>query len=278
MTYKTILLHVDNGRRWPARAEVAVELARRFEAHLVGLHAVTPVYSGAYRTVDAGPMVIEGQKQLALEHAKRAETMFRDAIQKGALANPEWQTSSDDALAAMALHSRYADLVVMGQPDLQDDSGVEPAFAHRLVLMAGRPVLFVPYIGPYGTLGKRVLLAWNATREAARAATDALPFLQAADEVCVVVVNPGGASHGQVPGADIGLYLARHGVHVKVEAIEGADIFHDAGNLLLSRAADLSSDLIVIGAYGHSRFSELVLGGVTRTMFQSMTVPVLMSH
>ena len=223
-------------------------------------------------------MVIEGQKQLALEQAKRAETMFRQALEKGALANADWRMSSDDALAAVALHSRYADLIVMGQPDLQDDSGVEPAFAHRLVLMAGRPVLFVPYIGPYGTLGKRVLLAWNATREAARAATDALPFLQAADEVCVVVVNPGGASHGQVPGADIGLYLARHGVHAKVEVIEGADIFHDAGNLLLSRAADLSSDLIVMGAYGHSRFSELVLSGVTRTMFESMTVPVLMSH
>jgi nucleotide-binding universal stress UspA family protein len=142
--------------------------------------------------------------------------------------------------------------------------------------MAGRPVLVVPYIGPSGTLGKRVLLAWNATREATRAATDALPFLQAADEVLVVLVKPHSISHGEVPGADIGLYLARHGVHVKVETIEGVDI--DAGNLLLSRAADLSSDLIVMGAYGHSRFSELVLGGVTRTMFESMTVPVLMSH
>jgi nucleotide-binding universal stress UspA family protein len=277
MTYKTILVHVDNGRRWPARVEVAVELAGRFEAHLVGLHAVALAYTRAYRTVEAGPLVIEGQKQLALEQAKRAETMFRQALEKGALANAEWRTSSDTH-AAVALHSRYADLILMGQPDLQDDSGVEPAFAHGLALMAGRPVLFVPYIGPSGTLGKRILLAWNATREAARAATDALPFLKAADEVCVVVINPGGASHGHVPGADIGLYLARHGVHAKVEVIEGADILHDAGNLLLSRAADLSSDLIVMGAYGHSRFSELVLGGVTRTMFESMTVPVLMSH
>jgi nucleotide-binding universal stress UspA family protein len=278
MTYKTILVHVDNGRRWPARVEVAVELAGRFEAHLVGLHAVTPVYTRAYRTVEHGPLVIEGQKQLALERAKRAETMFRQALEKRSLANADWRVSSNDALETVLLHSRCADLIVMGQPDLQDDSGVEPAFAHRLVLMAGRPVLFVPYIGPSGTLGKRILLAWNATREAARAATDALPFLKAADEVCVVVINPGGASHGHVPGADIGLYLARHGVHAKVEVIEGADILHDAGNLLLSRAADLSSDLIVMGAYGHSRFSELVLGGVTRTMFESMTVPVLMSH
>ena len=276
MPYKTILVHVDNGKRWPARAEVAVELAGRFEAHLVGLHAVTPAYTRAYRTVEAGPLVIEGEKQLALEQAKRGETMFRHLVEKSGPGNVDWRMSSDDALAAMVLHSRYADLIVMGQPDLQDDSGVEAAFAHRLVLMAGRPVLVVPYIGPSGTLGKRVLLAWNATREATRATTDALPFLRAADDVSVVLVKPDSTSHGEIPGADIGLYLARHGVHVKVETIEGVDL--DVGNLLLSRAADLSSDLIVMGAYGHSRFSELVLGGVTRTMFESMTVPVLMSH
>lgn len=276
MTYKTILAHVDNGKRWPARVEVAVELAARVQAHLVGLHAITPLSTQAYRTVEAGPMVIEGQKQLALEQAKRAETMFRRMVEEGALGDAEWRMSSDDALAAVALHSRYADLVVIGQPDLQDDSGVEPAFAHRLVLMAGRPVLFVPYIGPSGTLGKRVLLAWNATREATRAATDALPFLQAADEVWVVMVKPSSASHGELPGADVGAYLARHGVRVKVEAIEGAEV--DAGNQLLSRAADRSSDLIVMGAYAHSRFSEMVLGGATRTMLESMTVPVLMSH
>ena len=121
-----------------------------------------------------------------------------------------------------------------------------------------------------------MLLAWNATREATRAATDALPFLQAADEVWVVMVKPSSASHGELPGADVGAYLARHGVRVKVEAIEGAEV--DAGNQLLSRAADRSSDLIVMGAYAHSRFSEMVLGGATRTMLESMTVPVLMSH
>jgi len=276
MTYKTILVHVDNGSRWPARAEVAVDLAGRFQAHLVGLHAVTPAYSLAYQTVETDPLIIESEKRVALEQAKGAETAFRRTAEKGDSVSAEWRTSSGDALAALALHSRYADLVVIGQPDVQEDSGADMTFAHRLVLMAGRPVLVVPYIGAPGTIGKRVLLAWNATREATRATTDALPFLQAAEEVRVVLVKPDSSSHGEVPGADIGLYLARHCVQVKVENIEGVDV--DAGNLLLSRAADLSSDLIVMGAYGHSRFSELVLGGVTRTMFESMTVPVLMSH
>ncbi|HTR59345.1 MAG TPA: universal stress protein [Casimicrobiaceae bacterium] len=276
MTYKTILVHVDNGKRSPARVEVAAELAGRFDAHLVGLHAVTPPEARAYRTIAAGPAVIEDQRQRGLEQAKQAETLFRRAVDKAGVRDAEWRASSGDPVAGAALHSRYADLVVLGQPDLQDDSDVEPAFAQRLVLMAGRPALVVPYIGPASTLGKRVLLAWSATREATRAATDALPFLQAADEVWVVIVRPSRASHGELPGADIGLYLARHGVKVQVEAIEGTEI--DAGNQLLSRAADRSSDMIVMGAYGHSRFSEMVLGGATRKIFESMTVPVLMSH
>ena len=276
MTYKTILVHVDNGKRAAARVEVAAELAARFGAHLVGLYAVTPPEARAYRTIAAGPAVIEDQKQRGVEQAIQAETLFRRAADKAGIRDAEWRASSGDPVAAAALHSRYADLVVLGQPDLQEDPGVEASFAQRLVLMAGRPALVVPYIGPSSTLGKRVLLAWSATREATRAATDALPFLQAADEVWVVIVRPSRASHGDLPGADIGIYLARHGVQVKVESIEGTEV--DAGNQLLSRAADRSSDMLVMGAYGHSRFSEMVLGGATRTIFGSMTVPVLMAH
>jgi len=166
--------------------------------------------------------------------------------------------------------------VVVGQTDPSDGSGVLPDFPHQLVLTVGRPVLLVPYAGRFETLGRRILLAWNAGREATRATTDAIPFLRDAEEVNVVAVNPAGRQHGEVPGADIGLYLARHGVRVKVSNVQATEI--DVGNQLLSSAADLSSDLIVMGAYGHSRFAELVLGGVTRTMLESMTVPVLMTH
>jgi len=137
-------------------------------------------------------------------------------------------------------------------------------------------VLVMPYAGTFDVVGKRALLAWNASREATRATTDALPFLRAADKVVVAPVKPDRAAHGEAPGTDIGLYLSRHGVRVEVAAIEGTEL--DAGSALLSRAADLSIDLIVMGAYGHSRMSELILGGVTRTMMESMTVPVLMSH
>jgi len=252
MAYKTILVHLDDGKRCPGRLELAIRLAKRFDAHLVGLHA------------------------RAIEYAAEAEKKFRRAVARGGVSGADWRSSFDDVLQAVTLHARYADLVLIGQPESEGGSGVDPGFAHRLVLTAGRPVLVMPYAGKFETVGKRVLLAWNASREATRATTDALPFLQAADQVIVSPVKPDRAAHGDAPGADIGLYLTRHGVRVEVAAIEATDL--DAGNALLSRAPDLSIDLIVMGAYGHSRVSELILGGVTRTMLESMTVPVLMSH
>jgi nucleotide-binding universal stress UspA family protein len=174
------------------------------------------------------------------------------------------------------LHARYADLVVVGQPDEKDASGVEPDFVGRLLLAAGRPVLVVPYAGSFADTGKRVLVAWNASREATRALTDSIPLLREAEAVHVIAFDPAAAAHGEVPGADIGLYLARHGIKVTVSQQSAPDV--DVGNQLLSRAADLNADLIVMGAWGHSRLQELVMGGVTQTILQSMTVPVLLSH
>jgi nucleotide-binding universal stress UspA family protein len=276
MAYKTILVHLDSGKRCAARLDLAIGLARRNDAHLVGLHALTVVRLPAYAAVQAGPRVAEEQKRRAVEYAAEAEAAFKRAVDRAGLPGAEWRSSFDDVLEAVTLHARYADLVVIGQPEGDDGSGVDPGFSHRFVLAAGRPVLVIPYAGKFDTVGKRVLLAWNASREATRATTDALPFLKAADKVIVAPVKPDRAAHGEAPGTDIGLYLSRHGVRVEVAPIQGTDL--DAGNALLSRAADLSIDLIVMGAYGHSRVSELMLGGVTRTMLESMTVPVLMSH
>jgi len=190
----------------------------------------------------------------------------------------EWRSSTADALAVVTLHARYADLVIIAQDDGTGASGVSDQFAERLLLSAGRPVLVVPYAREKRPIGDNVLVAWNASREATRALTDALPLLQGAKQVHVAAFNPGAPNgqHGEVPGADIGLYLSRHGVKVTVSQYRADDI--DVGNQLLSRVADLDADLIVMGAYGRSRVSELILGGVTRTILESMTVPVLMSH
>ncbi len=136
----------------------------------------------------------------------------------------------------------------------------------------------VPYIGARQEMGRNVLVAWNGSREATRAVNDALPILERADKVTVLAVNPGknGNDHGDIPSADIALHLARHGV--KAEASQTVSDELEVGSIILSRISDLGADLVVMGAYGHSRMRELMMGGVTRDLLRHMTVPVLMSH
>jgi len=274
MSYKTLLVHLDSGARCPVRVELAISLAQRFDAHLVGLNALTVVRIPGYAVAEAGEIFREAQERVTREQATDSEAAFRRAVAQAGLAGTEWRNATVDALEAVTLHARYADLMVIGQPD--DSGGVDRNFAGRLALGAGRPILVVPFAGEFGTLGKRVLIAWDASREATRAVTDSIPLLRQAEAVQVLAFNPEPGPHGDMPGTDIGLYLARHGVRIAVTEDYSKNI--DVGNEILSRAADLGSDLIVMGAYGHSRLQQLIMGGATRTILQSMTVPVLMSH
>lgn len=276
MNYKTILVHLDAGQRGAERLAIAKRFADTFEAHLTALFALSAPRIPSYALAEAGPVVIEAEARYRAEAARAAENAFTATAQQ--VRSSEFRSTNRDALAAVQLSARYADLVIAGQPEAEGSAGVASDFAEDLVLSAGRPVLFVPYAGSFPEVGRRVLVAWNAGREAARAVTDALPLLRRASIVQVVAFDPrkGGADHGDIPGADIALVLARHGVKVSVAQQQSADV--DVGNQILSRAADMQSDLIVMGAYGHSRLRELVLGGVTRTLLDTMTVPVLMSH
>ena len=276
MSYKTILVHIDLGKRCSARVDVAIRLAQQHDAHLVALHAIAPFEYSGYAMAEVGPAIFDGQKAAAANALARTESEFNKQVSAAGLRNVEWRSAVDDLVDVMTLHARYADLLVIGQTDASDNGQVPTDFPERLVLAAGRPVLILPNVGDFATIGKRILVAWNPSREAARAVTDAIPLLQRAENVHVMAVNPKAGEHGTVAGADIGLYLARHGVRVEVKTDHGAEI--DVGNELLSRAADLDADLIVMGGYGHSRLTEWVLGGATRTILQSMTAPVMMSH
>lgn len=274
--YKTLLVHFDADRAAGRRLEAAIELARASDAHIACLYAVDAPSPprGAYEGRD---IVMEIQRKARAEMLERAQQAFEDARRRSGYERLEWRVSDGDPLSAIALHARYADLVVAGQYDPDSAGGVGEEFMRDLPLVAGRPVLVIPYAGAPVTLPRRVLVAWNAGREAARALTDALPLLRRAKQVDVLSVNPASSpGHGEEPGADIALFLARHGLQVTVSSIDAPDV--DAGSMLLSRAFDLQSELIVSGAWGHSRLRESVLGGVTRTFLESMTVPVLMSH
>ena len=276
MGYKTILVHIDPGKRCAVRVDAAIRLAREHDAHLVALFAAAPFEPPGYVLAEMGAAVLEAERRAVANAMARTESEFIKQASVGGLRNIEWRTATGDPADAMILHARYADLAVIGQSDSSDGSNIAADFPERLVLGAGRPVLILPSAGSFPTIGKRILVAWSLSREATRAVTDAIPMLRLADAVHVMAVNPRRDEHGEVPGADIGLYLARHGVNVQVKTDQGAEI--DVGNELLSRAADLDADLIVMGGYGHSRLKEWVLGGATRTILASMTAPVLMSH
>jgi nucleotide-binding universal stress UspA family protein len=203
---------------------------------------------------------------------------FEAIARRAGLSGYEWRALEDTSIAGAAMHARYADLAIIGQTDSNDAASVAAnGLPELLALASGRPVLVIPYIGARDPIGQRVLVGWNASREAARAVTDALPILREAKQVTVVAVNAADSRrHGEIPGADIGLFLARHGVKATVASSERVEF--GAGEWLLSRAADLQADLIVAGAYGQSRLREMVLGGVTQTLLANMTVPVLFSH
>jgi nucleotide-binding universal stress UspA family protein len=281
MAMKDILVHLDATAASAARLDVAAGLAQRLGAHLVGLFVVDiplPVFAGG--DVGGGAVTAELLTQLrdsAVADAARIAPTFQERLRRDGISG-EWREAEGSTPPQVALHGRYADLVVVGQSNPDGGNPAAEATVEAALFTSGRPVLVVPYTWKGGTVGQRALLGWNASREAARAVNDALPLLQGAANVTVLTINatatPGG--HGEQPGADIALHLARHGLKVTVRHVDGADI--GAGDLILNEAADLQADLIVMGGYGHSRLRELVLGGATRTILKQMTAPVLLSH
>ncbi len=278
MSLKSIVVHVDEGRHCEQRVIAAANLATAHNAHLVGVYVLSPPYIPTYMSVQLGPEIYEAQKKLAGEAAGAAAEQFRKTTEKAGV-TAEWRMLEGYVPIMLAKHARYADVTVLGQIDPTESEPIIPdELPEEVILDAGRPVLLIPYAGQFETIGQRVLVAWNASREAARAVNDALPFLERAKQVSVMNVNPQSAAQqdGEVPGADLALHLARHGVKAEAAPTYGNDI--DVGDVLLSRAADMQADLIVMGAYGRSRLRELVLGGASRHILRHMTVPVLMSH
>jgi nucleotide-binding universal stress UspA family protein len=285
MAFKDILVHLDGDPRSAARLGIAAGLARRFDAHLTGVYVVdipsVEFFYGAAMPLGGGgaEQVIDQIRADAVAAAEPVEASFRELLRREGL-DGGWRLVEGSLPATVALHARYADLTVLGQADPGQRFGRldHEAAAVATVMGSGRPILAVPFAGDFPVVGQRVLVAWNASREAARAVNDALPLLREASAVTVLAVNPrrGIGGHGDVPAADIALHLARHGVKAEAAHTVATDI--PDGEALLSYAADIGADLIVAGAYGHSRARELVFGGVTRTLLAEMTAPVFLSH
>lgn len=279
MTYKTILVHVDESDRSNLRVKFAAEIAKAEDAHLIGT-AVTGVSRFIYQdgNISASDPNLTIHLNFLRERAEKAVANFNREVETSGVSSHESMVANDEAGGGIGLQARYSDLVIIGQTNHDEPSpSVLPDFPEYIVMNSGRPVLIIPYAGDFNTIAKRPLISWDASRESTRAVTDALPLLKKADVVQVAIFNPKSTpdAHGEQPGADIALYLARHGVKVEVSVHKTST---DIGNALLSLAHDLDSDMIVMGGYGHSRFREMIMGGVTKTILECMTVPVFMSH
>jgi nucleotide-binding universal stress UspA family protein len=281
MSYKTVLVHVDKSEHASERIKLAATVAMTENAHLIGT-----AMTGASRYLQRPKMLAEFgphfklHLELLRQRATRGLEEFEAVALKVGIPSFEKRLVDDEAGGGVCLQARYCDLVVIGQIDPEEMSPVVmPDFPQYVVINSGRPVLIVPYAGQFDNIGNRVLIAWDASMAATRAITNAIPLLRRAQIVELVVFNPDelwpAQTHGVLPGADLALYLARHGIKVDV-AQRHTDV--EIGPSLLSLAAELRCDLIVMGGYGHSRFREILLGGVTRTVLERMTVPVLMSH
>jgi nucleotide-binding universal stress UspA family protein len=290
MPYRTILVHLDNTVQAMQRVRVAALLARTPGCHVIGA-ALTGVSRLLYHRTPAGDPDAYLALHLAFlrERAVEAVAAFRRAAEANALPSFEGRVIDDDAGAGLALHGRVADLLLLSRAGEQRPHASEPDFRPYVLLHSGRPVLMLPAslddaFDP-GQLTRRVLVAWDASREAGSALQGALPLLRQAERVSIAVFDdgPGGRTMLDAGSADPLPFLARHGVRatLEVHAAGGrrARIARDSiGEALLAQAADEGASLLVMGAYGHSRVRETILGSVTRTVLASSKLPVLMEH
>lgn len=271
------LLHAGSDM---AALDAAIALARLHEAHISVLvtleHPMPLVTEFGYVPLELTQQQFEEARTGAEAQAKRA----RDRLAKEAVSSEVRLTEvmllwSEETAA---LQARHADISIIGGPDPGKDS---PRFAltfKSLLLNSGRPVLLIPRGAKLNVPMRRVVVAWKPTGEASRALHDALPLLANASEIDVLVVDPRvtEGQHGQQPGADIAVHLARHGLKVNVVSQPKAGL--SVGGNVLMHVQDVDADLLVMGGYGHARWREVVLGGATNSVLEGATRPVLFSH
>lgn len=279
MNYRSLLVHLDHSAACETRTQLALQLARERDCHLVGL-APTGLVEAAPPGAPTGAAEYGALAWDALrDQAERARERFAERCRAAGVNSYETVIDEAQRGASIVAHAHCSDLVVLSQADT---SGAQAKAAQEMVeqvvLYSPRPTLVVPHAGPVAHLGRRILLAWDDSREAARAAADALPLLCHASTVLVVQWNePGNAvSQKMQPKLEaFQRWLMWHGVPAEVR-VETTTT--DVASAIRARAVDEGADLIVMGAYGHSRWAERVMGGATRGLLHSMTTPVLMSH
>jgi nucleotide-binding universal stress UspA family protein len=274
---KDIIVNLTVGIDDEPASRYAISLAEAFDAHVTGVaFSYDPSWPPAVTDL-GGADILRSLREKNREQARSAAAQFEAAAKRSQLSvqtlTPEASLAS--ATQAFAGLARTFDLAVVKQSE-SDDDVVARDMIEAAIFKSGRPVLIVPYIQKTGFSVKRVLVCWDGSRAAARAVADSLPLIAKADAVQVLTVVTGKFDENDVGGADVAAHLARYRLKTDLARVPAADI--DVASVVLSHAADVDADLIVMGGYGHSRLRDFVLGGATLSMLQSMTVPTLMSH
>jgi len=273
---KDLLVNLSVGAGRDSVIDNAIALANAFDAHIAAIaFAHEPVVAAT--VMGAMPSdFIEAQRAENEEAASAAKARFDSAAALAGVSAEShvFSTSVAGAADQFGRMARRFDLSLVMQAK-PENAAPEELIAEAALFQSGRPVIVVPYVHTEGLRSERIMVCWDGGRMAARAIGDAMPLLARAKSVDLVMVTGEEGKHDVIPGADMGHHLARHGINVEVKRIVADG---DVQTTLLSHAADISADFIVMGGYGHSRLREFILGGVTRGMLASMTVPCLMSH
>jgi nucleotide-binding universal stress UspA family protein len=278
MGYRSIAVHLDATERCAERVAIAARMAAAYQARLIGIAPVGVVEIVSPFAPTGAEIVLADWMAALRAEAERAAARFREVVRDSALRDAEALVVEDDVQTALTYHGRQSDLLILGQADPADrHRPSRRRLPDRLALTLGRPVLVVPHAGHFAGVGRRPVIAWQDTREAARAVADALPILKRAEAVKLVSFESTRPVQEatQPVGREAESFLRSHGIEAHA-VNDRTDI--DFGAALLSLACDWDADLIVMGGYGHSAVREWVLGGVTQTVLDSMTVPVLLSH
>lgn len=274
---KQLLVHLDASPQAAQRLEAACRIGQAHGAAVTALYAVTPGFVELPFAPEIGPGVAASLHERDDELRTRARAAFDKVLAEPGMKASWAEVGNDPIMGVFAQQALYADLLVLGQADPAGKraEGVPADFVETVLVSSGKPALVLPFIGAPSTIGETVVVAWKPTREAARAVSAALPLLQRARQVHVLSWSDADEAVGG-EGLSLGAYLQLHGVKaIWHRETQEPDLL---GELLLSRAFDLEADLLVMGCYGHSRAREWVLGGTSRTVLRSMTLPVLMAH
>lgn len=280
MSYKTVLVHLNDERRAARLIAYATEFAEAHNAHLIGVFIVPlPVVLNEWPDIAIAEM-IEAQRKAYREEAERIATTFR-SMTKNMSRPSEWRAvESQYATVADALveNARMADIVITAQADSKWHLTSTLDAPEAVIMESGRPVLVIPNAGDLQPKPKHVTVAWNGKRESTRAAFDALPIIELAGSSTLVWVDPrvGSSAAGDLPCAELAATFARHGIKTDAKSVHAED--SSVAAALAEELIRSRSGVLVMGAYGHSRLREFVLGGATRNVMHTMTVPVLFSH